>query len=441
MYYNKQLVVDKEQIIFYSFIIYPEYFTIWLIIIILYKSTTIQKNKKNKIFICKTKIIHNNISKIIQKMTDYYKVLGIPKGSDIEEIKKAYKKLVLENHPDRVQNKYKHLSESEKQSKIKTAQEKMQKINEAYDVLKDPQKKSNYDRFGHRSDNDEFSNHYSHYSQTYTPGGKQTSFQDFFFGNSNSGFASNSQDNYFYQSTFDDNDYFNNNNDNENNKDVFKNASVEIKISLEEWFNGTTTTINYKYYNECKSCKYESACSTCKGTGYIISIVFKITCTSCKGKRKITNYKGCSKCISGKISSNKSIQIQLSRFCHQNLIIKHEGINIRVTMHIMEHKNYKKSGKDIYTTLKVGIKEFIGGAEYNLKYLDGDSLRISYKAMNTENIIFNRKGINYEGKLIIKIKPEFNIGEHNKSEFLKDLNMTMSKYATSNIDSHFRKLV
>lgn len=68
---------------------------------------------------------------------DYYKVLGLSKGASSEEIKKAYRKLALECHPDRNPDN-------------KEAEEKFKQINEAYSVLSDPQKKESYDRFGVR---------------------------------------------------------------------------------------------------------------------------------------------------------------------------------------------------------------------------------------------------------------------------------------------------
>ena len=70
---------------------------------------------------------------------DYYEVLGVQKGASDDEIKKAYKKLARKYHPD--------LNRDDP----KTAEEKFKELNEAYDVLKDPQKKAAYDQFGHSS--------------------------------------------------------------------------------------------------------------------------------------------------------------------------------------------------------------------------------------------------------------------------------------------------
>ena len=68
---------------------------------------------------------------------DYYEVLGVQKGASEDEIKKAYKKLARKYHPD--------LNRDDP----KAAEEKFKEVNEAYDVLKDPQKKAAYDQFGH----------------------------------------------------------------------------------------------------------------------------------------------------------------------------------------------------------------------------------------------------------------------------------------------------
>ena len=73
----------------------------------------------------------------VSEKRDYYEVLGVGRDASDAEIKRAYKKMILKYHPDRnPDNK-------------EEAREKSKEINEAYDVLKDPQKKAQYDQFGH----------------------------------------------------------------------------------------------------------------------------------------------------------------------------------------------------------------------------------------------------------------------------------------------------
>src|SRR3989344_4035811 len=72
--------------------------------------------------------------------TDYYDILGISKGAPADEIKKAYRKQALEWHPDRHQGADKE-----------AAEKRFKEINEAYQILSDPQKKSAYDQFGHEA--------------------------------------------------------------------------------------------------------------------------------------------------------------------------------------------------------------------------------------------------------------------------------------------------
>ena len=69
-----------------------------------------------------------------QKRRDYYEVLGVPRDASVEEIKRAFRRLAMKYHPDR--------------NKSPDAEAKFKEINEAYQVLSDPQKRAAYDRYG-----------------------------------------------------------------------------------------------------------------------------------------------------------------------------------------------------------------------------------------------------------------------------------------------------
>src|SRR5206468_6753740 len=73
---------------------------------------------------------------LVMAKQDYYATLGIARAASIEDIKKSYRKLAMQYHPDRNPGD-------------KTAEHKFKEINEAYDILKDEQKRAAYDRFGH----------------------------------------------------------------------------------------------------------------------------------------------------------------------------------------------------------------------------------------------------------------------------------------------------
>lgn len=112
---------------------------------------------------------------------DYYQVLGVPRGASSDEVKKAYRKLALKHHPDRDQSS--------------GAEKRFKEINQAYEVLSDPQKKQMYDQFGHVAFEPGAGpgpeRTYRQGPFTYTHYGSDQGFPDFDFGQSESGGFSN----------------------------------------------------------------------------------------------------------------------------------------------------------------------------------------------------------------------------------------------------------
>lgn len=160
---------------------------------------------------------------------DYYKILGVDKNASENDIKKAYRKLAKKYHPDLNPNNSK-------------AQEKFKEINEAYEVLGDPEKKKKYDTFG-SGYNFTGGQHFdpSQFGYTYTSTGNAGDFSDFFnmffggMGNTSRGFSFS--------------DIFGGRGRTSPSRQSFES---ELEITLEEGFNGTTKDVSLNYGGEIK---------------------------------------------------------------------------------------------------------------------------------------------------------------------------------------------
>ena len=158
----------------------------------------------------------------------YYEILGVDTNATDDEIKKAYRKLALKYHPDRLVNK----SEDEK----KEAEAKFKEISEAYDVLSNPEKRRKYDNGG-STDWEEFVNGFNPFS----------GMGDFF-----------------------------NMGGHKQRVNKGKDAKATVKISLQEAYKGGKVKVSYNTDEPCSSCHgtgneggIESKCPTCNGTGII----------------------------------------------------------------------------------------------------------------------------------------------------------------------------
>lgn len=163
-------------------------------------------------------------------MTDYYETLGVAKGASKEEIKKAYKKLAKKYHPD--------LNKDNPEST-----EKFKKINEAYSVLSDDNKKSNYDRFGSAGNQQ-----YSHGFEGFQGGGGFEDIFESFFGGG--GFSPRSR------------------------KRRGGDLKVELDLTFKEAVFGTSKKIKVTRLEKCDTCdglggSGETTCSVCKGSGRV----------------------------------------------------------------------------------------------------------------------------------------------------------------------------
>jgi molecular chaperone DnaJ len=226
---------------------------------------------------------------------DYYEILGVAKGADESEIKKAYRKMAMKYHPD-------------KNPGDKASEDKFKEAAEAYDVLSNAQKKAQYDRFGHAA--------------TGASGGAGaggfggmnmddifSQFGDIFGGGGGggfSGFGGGGQGRRVNRGT---------------------NLRVKVKLTLEEIASGVEKKIKVNKYVGCNTCSGSGAaggsafsnCSTCRGTGQVTKVMNTIlgqmqtasTCPSCGGEGQTIKDK-CKSCYGdGVVRAEEIITINI----------------------------------------------------------------------------------------------------------------------------------
>ncbi|MDU4888965.1 MAG: molecular chaperone DnaJ [Clostridium sp.] len=312
---------------------------------------------------------------------DFYEVLGIDKSASDEDIKRAFKKLALKYHPDRNQG------DTE-------AEEKFKEINEAYQVLSDPEKRQRYDQFGTADFNGAGGGFDGFDFGGF--GGFGDIFGDIFgggFGGFGGGGAKNGPR---------------------------KGADLEYDLTLtfEEAMTGCEKEIKVTRREKCETCGGSGAkagtspktCSKCGGRGRIqvqrrtpLGVMSTTTtCDACHGEGKIIE-EPCQTCKgSGKERKTRSITINIPAGVDTGNVMPLRGqgeagenggpagdlyINIRV----MTHKTFKRKGNDIHMETHISFGKAVLGTDIKVPTIDGD---VTYKvpAGTQSGTIFRLKG-------------------------------------------------
>jgi len=330
---------------------------------------------------------------------DYYEVLGVNKSANKDEIKKAYRKLAVKHHPDK--NKGDKISE-----------EKFKEASEAYHVLSDEKRKTNYDQFGHAA----------------FQGGGQGGFGNFDFSSSFSDIFEDVFGDFGFGSSGQSRRGRSNNRGND--------LRYDISIDLNDAFTGTEEKINYTTYKKCKTCSGSgakpgskpSACSYCGGQGKVRSsqgfFTIQQTCPECSGEgEKITN--PCSNCSgAGKIQSNESVSVKIPKGVDDGTRIRiagkgeagsKGGVNgdLYLFVSVEPHNIFKRSEENLYYELPISFTDAALGATVEVPSIDGGKTKIKIPSgtQSGKQLRLKEKGMpvlkrNIFGDLYIRIVTE-----------------------------------
>ncbi len=288
----------------------------------------------------------------MERKKDYYEILGVSRTATQEEIKKAYRRLARLYHPD--------------VNKSPEAEARFKEINEAYEVLSDPEKRAIYDRYGHAGLSGDFVD-YSGF------GGIESIIEEFFEG---FGFPRirrqpprRGQDLHY-----------------------------ELSITLEEAAFGAEKEFEVQRYEVCPHCRGSGAepgttpirCPQCNGTGevrhvretFLGSFVTVTTCPRCRGSGEVV-VTPCSECRGQrKIRVTRTLSVQIPPGVDTGTRIRLSGEgdageaggppgDLYLIISIEPHPHFRREGSDLYYELPLNIAQAALGAEVEIPTLEG----------------------------------------------------------------------
>lgn len=299
---------------------------------------------------------------------DYYEVLGVDKGADEAEIKKAYRKLAKKYHPDM------NPGNAE-------AEQKFKEVNEAYSVLSDSEKKAQYDQFGHAAF-EQGAGGYGGYGGFSDFGDIGDIFSSFFGGGFGGGFGGSSSSR-------------------RNAPQRGEDIGIRVTLTFEEAAFGVKKDISYNRIQKCDDCHGSGAekgtsaetCSACRGTGQKrvmqrmggMQFQTTVTCDSCRGTGKIIK-NPCQNCRgTGYVKITKKLAVDIPAGINdgERIALRSQGSDGRnggpagdliIQVSVKPHKIFRREGYNIFCDVPVTVAEATLGAEIDIPTLEGDQL-------------------------------------------------------------------
>ncbi|MGE5279416.1 MAG: molecular chaperone DnaJ [Deltaproteobacteria bacterium] len=334
---------------------------------------------------------------------DYYEILGVDRKATSDEIKRAYRKLAMTYHPDRV-------AEAEK----KAAEEKFKEISEAYAVLSDEKKRGLYDQYGHAGIDQRYS------TEDIFRGADFSSIFEEIFGRGAGSSAFGGQGGFegggFGGSIFEalfggGGDIFGGGRGPRRGRDL----QIQTELTLEEAATGLEKTFNINRFELCAVCRGSGAkpgsrtttCSRCRGTGQTtVSHGFfhlSQTCPKCGGEGQIITTP-CPKCAGqGRLKVPKKISVRIPAGVDtgSQLRVRGEGEaadggrgDLFVVIRVAPHHLFERHGSDLLCEVHVDITQAILGAEIEVPTLSGNvTMKVPAGTQSGKTFRLREKGL------------------------------------------------
>jgi len=307
---------------------------------------------------------------------DFYELLGVHRGASGEELKKAYRKLAMKFHPDRNPGD-------------KAAEAKFKELSEAYEVLKDDQKRAAYDRFGHAAFEQGGMNGAAH---GFGAGGFADIFEDI-FGDMMGGRQRRSS----------------------GGRERGADLRYNMEISLEEAFSGKTAQIRVPASISCSECSGTGAkpgtqpvtCAMCHGHGKVRATqgFFSIerTCPQCQGRGQ-TIKDPCPKCAGqGRVTEERSLSVNIPAGIEDGTRIRlaNEGEaglrggpsgDLYIFLAVKPHEFFQRDGADLYCKVPISMTTAALGGSFEVTTLDGTQTKVKVPEGTQNGRQFRLKG-------------------------------------------------
>ncbi len=291
---------------------------------------------------------------------DYYEILGVSIDADAKVLKSAFRKKAMGCHPDR------HPGDADAEARFK-------ELNEAYEALKDPQKRAAYDRFGHAA----FENGGGGAGFGGFGGGSMGDIFEDIFGDMMGGRSGRSS----------------------NGRERGADLRFNMEITLEESYNGKTAEVEIPTSVTCETCDGNGAkpgtspstCSTCGGNGRVRAnqgfFSIERTCPSCQGRGEVIT-DPCEDCSgSGRTTETRSLSVNVPAGIEDGTRIRLAGEgeaglrggptgDLYIFLSVKPHEFFQRDGADIFCRVPISMTTAALGGQFEVGTVDGGKTRV-----------------------------------------------------------------